>query len=84
MTDPELALIDALRERLSIVADEESRRDADRHVARLQAISETINLLQSRLPEPVDPQLQHYLKRCSYSKALEWLEEKSDAARRGV
>jgi hypothetical protein len=27
------------------------------------------------LPAPVDPQLAHFLSRCSYEKALEFLEQ---------
>jgi hypothetical protein len=30
--------------------------------------------LQERLPKPLDPQLAHFLARCSYDKALELLE----------
>jgi hypothetical protein len=71
------ALIDlaqALRERLAIIRDEESRRDAEKHRARLSAISEKIDKLQAALPRPIDPRLAHYLERKSYDKALELLE----------
>jgi hypothetical protein len=64
----------ALRERLGIIADEESRRDADRHVERLRNVSERIERLEQSLPPKVDPQLRHFLQRRSYSKALELLE----------
>ena len=67
-------LAQALRERLAIIHDEESRRDEARHIARLRAASEKIDKLQAMLPEPVDPQLAHYLKRSSYDKALEFIE----------
>jgi hypothetical protein len=67
-------LATALRERLAIIGDEESRRDNQKHMARLQAISEKIDMLQSALPQPVDPQLAHYLQRRSYDKALEFIE----------
>jgi hypothetical protein len=66
-------LVDALRERLSIIGDEESRRDPDKHMARLQEVSGRIEVLQAALP-PVDPQLAHYLQRRSYDKALAFLE----------
>jgi len=66
-------LVEALRERLAIIHDEQSRRDPERHLARLQAVSEKIDRLQAALPRPVDPQLAHYLKRHSYDKALEFL-----------
>lgn len=64
----------ALRERLAIVADEDSRRDSQRHMERLRDISEKINALAARLPASTNPQLRHYLERCSYSKALALLE----------
>ena len=67
-------LKEALRERLAIVHDEESRRDADTHIARLRAVSQKIENLQAALPQPVDPRLAHYLQRRSYDKALEFLE----------
>jgi hypothetical protein len=70
------ALAAALRERLAVVADREFyARDAAAHLERLRAVSEQIAQLQSQLPSPVDPQLAHYLQRCSYDKALAFLEE---------
>ena len=68
-------LRDALRERLAIIRDEESRRDEDTHMARLRKISEKIDKLQAALPRPLDPQLAHYFQRRSYDKALEFLEQ---------
>ena len=67
-------LAGALRERLTIIADEESRQDADRHMARLQEVSERIEALEQRLSTQLDPQLRHYLQRRSYSKALEYVD----------
>jgi hypothetical protein len=67
-------LADALRQRLAIIRDEQSRRDPSTHVERLKAVSEKIEHLAAALPRPVDPQLAHYLKRKSYDKALEFLE----------
>jgi hypothetical protein len=67
-------LRDALRERLAIIHDEESRRDEVKHIDRLRAISEKIDKLQAALPQPVDTRLAHYLQRRSYEKALELLE----------
>jgi len=64
----------ALRERLAIIADEESRRDPVRHTERLQSISERIERLEQELPRTIDPELRHFLQRRSYSKALELLE----------
>ena len=67
-------LKEALRERLAIIQDEESRRDEAKHLSRLRAVSEKIDKLQAALPQPVDPQLAHYLQRKSYDKALEFIE----------
>jgi hypothetical protein len=68
-------LRDALRERLAVIHDEESRRDEAKHIARLRTVSEKIDKLQETLPQPIDPRLAHYLQRRSYDKALEFLEE---------
>jgi hypothetical protein len=67
-------LAQALRQRLAVIRDEQSRRDEEKHVARLREVSEKIDKLQAALPQPVDPQLAHYLQRKSYDKALEFLE----------
>ena len=67
-------LAQALRERLAIIHNDESRRNADAHMARLQAVSEKIEQLQAALPQPVDARLAHYLERRSYEKGLEHLE----------
>ena len=74
MKDATAQLTDALRERLALIADENSRRDAGAHMERLRQVSERINALTAELPAPIDPRLKHYLERCSYSKALEHLE----------
>jgi hypothetical protein len=68
-------LREALRERIAIVHDEESRRDAEMHMARLRAVSEKIDKLAAALPRPINPRLSHYLQRQSYDKALEFLEQ---------
>ena len=73
----ENALVDlaqALRERLEVIHDEQSRRDEAKHIARLRAVSEKIDRLHAALPQPIDPRLAHYLQRKSYDKALELLE----------
>ena len=64
----------ALRERLEIIGDQESRRNPTAHKARLQSVSEKIDKLQAALPAPIEPQLAHYLERKSYDKALEFIE----------
>jgi hypothetical protein len=69
-----LSLRDALRERLAVIRDEQSRRDEEKHIARLREVSEKIDKLQDALPQPVDSRLAHYLQRRSYDKALEYLE----------
>ena len=74
MKDVTAQLAEALRARVALIADEESRKDTERHMERLRQISERISELTAALPPPVDPHLEHYLKRCSYSKALEFLE----------
>jgi hypothetical protein len=75
MKDVTASLAAALRERLAIIADKPSRKDEEKHLARLRAVSEKIDYLQAALPEPVDPRLAHYLQRQSYDKALEFLEK---------
>jgi hypothetical protein len=67
-------LKNALRERLAIVHDKESRRNETMHLVRLQNVSEKIEKLEAALPRPIDPQLAHYLQRKSYDKALDFLE----------
>ena len=67
----------ALRERLAIIGDENSRRDPEAHTARLREVSEKIEKLEAALPKPIDPQLAHFLQRKSYDKALELLEAKA-------
>lgn len=71
---PLTELAAALRERLNIISDEESRRDPARHTDRLREVSERIERLEQALPPQIDPELRHFLQRRSYSKALEMLE----------
>jgi hypothetical protein len=74
MDDFLTALAAALRERLAVIGDEESRRDPERHTNRLREVSEKIEQLEQQLPATIDPQLRHFLQRRSYSKAIELLE----------
>ena len=74
MNSPVTALAAALRERLALIADESSRRDPERHLAKLKSIAEKIATLERALPPPVDSQLAHFLARGSYDKALAFLE----------
>jgi hypothetical protein len=66
-------LAEALRERLTIIADEESRRDRVQHTERLREVSERIEQIERDLPPTINPQLRHFLQRRSYDKALELL-----------
>ena len=67
----------ALRERLAVIADRASyARDPQAHLLQLQTVSERIAALGGQLPKPVDPRLAHYLERCSYDKALAFLESR--------
>ena len=69
------ALADALKERLALVADRDFyRRDPAAHLAQLQTVSGRITALAAQLPPGGDPQLAHYLQRCSFDKALAFLE----------
>jgi hypothetical protein len=63
----------ALRDRLAIIGDDESRRDPEQHTARLREVSERIERLEQCLSPRVDPELRHFLQRRSYSKALDLL-----------
>jgi hypothetical protein len=73
MDDSLTDLAAALRERLAIIGDEQSRTDPDRHTERLREVSEKIERLEQSLPPTIDPQLRHFLQRRSYTKALELL-----------
>lgn len=71
----QLALAAALKERLALIADREFyQRDPAAHLARLQTVSGEITTAADLLPDPVDPQLAHFLQRGSYDKALAFLE----------
>lgn len=68
-------LAEALRTRLAVIGNQTLRlADPAAQLRQLQAASERITELQTRLPRPVDGQLAHFLQRCSYDKALAWLE----------
>ncbi len=67
-------LANALRERLEIIGNEQSRQSPDLHMKRLQEVSERIEEIERRLPAKIDPQLRHFLQRRSYGKALELIQ----------
>lgn len=79
MDDPAAQLKEALHQRLALIADESSRRNAQVHMERLREVSERIHEFTAQLPAPVDPRLKHYLDRCSYDKALEFLEGRAES-----
>jgi hypothetical protein len=76
--NPTSDLVAALRERLALIRDENSRRDPEKHMARLRQNSEKIDNLAAALPKPIDPELAHFLQRKSYDKALEFLERHAE------
>jgi hypothetical protein len=68
-------LSESLRRRREVIADRAwYGRDAVGHLEELKSVSERIVHLGSQLPVPVHPQLRHFLERCSYDKALEFIE----------
>jgi hypothetical protein len=71
----ETELAAALRKRLEVIGDRALREsDPGRQLEELRLASERIVELQQRLPAATHPQLRHYFERCSYDKALEWIE----------
>ena len=69
----------ALRERLLVIADREHyQHDPAGHLERLKAVAARIDALREQLPAGHDPQLAHYLQRCSYDKALAFLEARPE------
>ncbi len=76
MTSAYQDLAHALRTRLQVIGDQNLRaRDPELQLTKLREASEAIASAQTKLVPPVDPRLGHYLERCSYDKALAWLEE---------
>jgi hypothetical protein len=72
----EMELAAALRKRLAVIGDRALREsDPGKHLEELREASERISTLVAMLPTTVHPQLRHYLERCSYDKALSWIEE---------
>jgi hypothetical protein len=69
-------LAEALRDRLSIIADHALRAsDPAAHLESLRSASERIEKLKAELPQNADPMLVHYLQRSSLNKALELVEQ---------
>jgi hypothetical protein len=77
----QIELIAALKRRLEIIGDRALREsDPARQLAELQKTSERIVELQGQLPATTHPQLLHYFERCSYDKALAWIEQEGLSA----
>lgn len=75
MSSIESSLAEALRARLTVIADRELyARDPAAHLEQLKTASEKISHLGAQLPTSADPRLKHFLERCSYDKALAFLE----------
>ncbi|HET6408471.1 MAG TPA: hypothetical protein VFG14_11365 [Chthoniobacteraceae bacterium] len=76
LSAPFYELATALRERLAVIADRELyTRDPAAHLEQLKQASERIESASAQLPRPVNGELAHFLKGCSYQKALSWLEQ---------
>lgn len=72
---PYEVLAEALHRRREVISDQDLRRnDPAAQLRKLEEVSHAITVAQRKLPPPVDPQLQHFLQRCSYDKALAFLE----------
>jgi hypothetical protein len=79
----EVELAEALRGRLAVIEDRALREsDPQQHLGQLREASERIVALQQQLPPSTHPQLRHYFERCSYDKALGWLEREGLTASR--
>jgi Mg-chelatase subunit ChlI len=75
------SLAEALHERLEVIADRAAyQRDPAAHLARLQAASDKVTAAARQLPDNVPPELSHYLARCSYDKALAFIEQQNSSA----
>jgi hypothetical protein len=69
-------LAEALRDRLAVIADHQLRdQNPEAHLTKLREASERIEDLRKRLPHDADPTLDHYLRRMSLSKALEFVDK---------
>lgn len=67
-----------LRERLAVIADHAFRdRDPAAHLAALQRVSEALTAEHDRLKSQLPARLNHFLSQSSYSKALDFLEGRS-------
>lgn len=66
-----------LRERLAVIADHGFRdRDPAAHLAELQRVSEALVAEHARLKAQLPARLNHFLSQSSFSKALDFLEDR--------
>lgn len=64
-------LVEQLEKRLTIIGDHQWRdRDQPGHLAALTTVALEIDALKKQVPRTLDPELTHYLERCSFDKAL--------------
>ena len=85
MNDPYHELADALRERLAVIGNRQLyAENAAAHLEQLKEVTAKIGTVRRQLPVPVDPQLQHYLDRCSFDKALACLEQRGSSETSGA
>jgi hypothetical protein len=71
-----IALREALQERTRVISDTAFRsRDPAAHLQALRDASEAIKTAASQLRPPLNRELQHYLERASFDKALAWINE---------
>jgi septum formation topological specificity factor MinE len=71
------ALAEHLRRRLEIIADQDLRENApDTQLKQLQEVSEKIIALHQEMKvSGIHAQLDHFLKNCSFDKALAFVEK---------
>ena len=75
-TEPFSTLLTALQHRIDLVSDRAFfEKDPDAHLKALQQAAQQVELAFAALPEPVDPQLRHFIERQSFLKAIDWLKQ---------
>jgi len=63
------------RERLRVIGDHDLREsNPDLQLEQLKTVSAEIEAAQKNLPPDIDPHFLHFLRGCSYQKALAWIE----------
>lgn len=75
MNDHLLPLASLLKQRLSVIADSEFRKNNPQaHLAALREVSEAIESEHQRIKPHLSPRLRHFLQQASFQKALDHLE----------